>query len=277
MAESTLHTTKDMSGWYESRRLEENFPQLVPFLFPGADVLDVGCGPGTITLGVSNAVAPGSVIGVDREEELLQRAETNATASGTSNVKFVQDDAYNLHLAENSFDITYSRDVMHFLSDPIRALREQKRVTKPNGRIIAFANDWATFTSYPELPFTKKVIRCWKAWTDPGDHAVFVDQFVGSKLFSYFSAAGIRETEVHGVAQRSNCVASGSEAFTSRYPRFKMHFQASGAGKANYDMLLSQGFLSQADLDRALHEIEDWHSNPGAFMSVNHFLAIGTA
>ena len=55
-----------------------------------------------------------------------------------------------------------------------------------------------------------------------------------------------------------------------------MHFQAEDGGKPYYDKQLSQDILSLADLDRALHEIEDWHSNPDAFLSVTYFLAVGT-
>jgi SAM-dependent methyltransferase len=277
MTKPTIHTKEQMSGWYDSRRLDTDFPYLKPYLSEGIDVLDVGCGPGTVTLGVAEQIRPGRVTGVDREAKLLTRANEHKEAANATNATFVENDAYDLQFPDNSFDLTYTRDVLHFLSDPVCALREQRRVTRPDGTIIAFAIDWGTFTSYPELRAVKRVLPAWKEWATAAAGSLFVDQYVGSKLFSYFFGAGIKDVAVHGIVQPTYCVVHGTEAFERWYPRLKMHFRADGDGSAHYGFLFSRDILDQTDIDQALEEIDSWHSNPDAFMSVNYFLAVGKA
>ena len=56
------------------RTVENSAGYLIPHLSPGLDVLDVGCGPGTITVDLARRVSPGSVVGIDRSAPMLDRA-----------------------------------------------------------------------------------------------------------------------------------------------------------------------------------------------------------
>ena len=98
MAERSLHTDNQMCSWYRSRSLEQNFPDLMPFLYGGADVLDVGCGPGTVTAGVAQLVAPGIATGVDTQPELIDIAAAGRLQSGIDNLRFEVADACALPL-----------------------------------------------------------------------------------------------------------------------------------------------------------------------------------
>lgn len=273
--EETIHTSEGMSSWYKSRRLETNFPYLVPYLSTGLSVLDVGCGPGTVTLGVARKVTPGPVTGVDLEPALLATAESDAATAGVDNLRYVKADACRLPFAEGAFDLTYSRDFMHFAADPIRALREQRRVTKAGGTVMAFAVDWGSFLCYPELPAVRKVLSTWRHGADGSLPPPFLDQFVGRKLGSYFSRAGLRQTQVQGVFQPDYCAAFGSSTFEAWFPRFKIHFSPEGPGKFFYGALGERGLLQASDLAAALSEIEAWHENRDAFSAVGYFLAVG--
>jgi ubiquinone/menaquinone biosynthesis C-methylase UbiE len=75
-------------GAFQIRTIEESAPELLPYIGPGMKVLDIGCGPGSITMGVANAVAPGEVIGTDPSEYSIDEAMRNAEDAGIENVKF---------------------------------------------------------------------------------------------------------------------------------------------------------------------------------------------
>ena len=70
----------DLVGEFQSRTVEESAPELLPFIYEGARVLDVGCGPGTITMGVANAIAPGEVVGIDPSEYSIAEASRHSQA-----------------------------------------------------------------------------------------------------------------------------------------------------------------------------------------------------
>ena len=116
------------------RTLERDIPELKAYLWPGAQVLDIGCGSGTITLDVAAAVCPGEAIGVDPDDGQVKVAREWLTQHpGAGNVSFQVADSHALDFPDNKFDLVYSHTVVHFLLDPVAALKEQKRVTKPGG------------------------------------------------------------------------------------------------------------------------------------------------
>ena len=88
-----------------SRTLEQDIPELKDYLYRGARVLDIGCGPGTITLGVSAVVSPGEVVGIDPLEERIATAREWAEQTHCENISFEVGDSHRLDLPDDSFDI----------------------------------------------------------------------------------------------------------------------------------------------------------------------------
>jgi ubiquinone/menaquinone biosynthesis C-methylase UbiE len=150
---------------------------LLPHLTPGQRVLDVGCGPGTITLDLARAVAPGPVIGIDRAEEPLEAARSEAAALGIGNVTFTVGDVYAIDLADASTDIVHAHQVLQHLTDPVAALMEMRRVCKPDGLVAARDTDYSAMTWYPAderldrwLALYLQVARSNSAEPDGGRH-----------------------------------------------------------------------------------------------------------
>jgi ubiquinone/menaquinone biosynthesis C-methylase UbiE len=122
---------------------------LLSHLKSGDALLDVGCGPGTITMDLAELVAPGRTIGIDRSPEVIERARDAADARSLSNLSFEVGDVYNLNFDDDSFDVVYAHQVLQHLSDPTRALSEMRRVLRDGGWLAVRDADYGEFTWSP--------------------------------------------------------------------------------------------------------------------------------
>src|SRR5690242_10591169 len=112
------------------RTAENSAGYLLPYLRSGLSLLDVGCGPGTITVDLAARVAPGSVIGADRERSVIAVATRLLDASNTGNVQCKPADVYLLEFDDQAFDVVHGHQMMQHLSDPVAALVEMHRVVR---------------------------------------------------------------------------------------------------------------------------------------------------
>ena len=100
------------------RTAENSAGYLLPSLRSGLDLLDVGCGPGTITVDLAARVAPGRVLGIDISDEPLAEARGLAERSGVD-VTFEVGDVYALAEPDDSFDVVHAHQVLQHLTDPV--------------------------------------------------------------------------------------------------------------------------------------------------------------
>ena len=127
------------------RTAERNAAFLLPHLRPGMRLLDAGCGPGSITLGLAKCVAPGEVVGIDVSGERIEQARGLAAERGGrgTNVRFEEADVYALPFedatADAGFDAAFMHAVLQHLADPLAALREVRRVLRP-GAVIGISD-----------------------------------------------------------------------------------------------------------------------------------------
>ena len=135
------------------RRTPENSASfLLAHLSPGLALLDVGCGPGNITAGLAERLVGGSVIGIDRSEEVIARAREQYPASPQRDVTFRVGDVYELDFPDESFDIVYAHQVLQHLVRPIEALKEMRRVLRPDGLLAVRDADFGGFVWAPRNP-----------------------------------------------------------------------------------------------------------------------------
>ncbi|WP_318011394.1 methyltransferase domain-containing protein [Actinotalea sp. M2MS4P-6] len=135
---------------HRARTAADSAAYLLPELRPGQRLLDVGCGPGTITLDLARAVAPGEVVGVDASDAVLAEARLLADAAGdVPGLSFRAADAMALPFPDASFDVVHAHQVLQHLPDPVRALREMRRVVRPGGLVAVRDVDYATMTWAP--------------------------------------------------------------------------------------------------------------------------------
>ncbi|MEC4016960.1 class I SAM-dependent methyltransferase [Streptomyces sp. H27-D2] len=125
---------------------------LLDELRPGHSLLDVGCGPGTVTADLAELVAPGPVTAVDAAPDVLETARASADRRGLDTVRFAVADAQDLDFPDDSFDVVHAHQVLQHLGDPVRALAEMRRVCKPGGIVAARDADYSAMAWYPEPP-----------------------------------------------------------------------------------------------------------------------------
>ncbi|MFD0687751.1 methyltransferase domain-containing protein [Actinomadura fibrosa] len=137
---------------HQWRTVENSAPHLLGHLRPGQSVLDVGCGPGTITAGLARRVAPGTVTAVDAAEVVLAEARKSTEAEGIGNVEFAVADVHALDYADGTFDVVHAHQVLQHVADPVQALREMRRVARPGGIVAAREADFGGMVWHPNPP-----------------------------------------------------------------------------------------------------------------------------
>lgn len=124
-----------MVSFMAQRTADTHATFFLPHLKPGWRLLDAGCGPGTITLGLARKVAPGHVIGIDVEDSQFAASREEAQRQDL-NVEFRKAIVYELPFEDQSFDAVFSHALLEHLSDPAVAIAEFCRVLKPEERSV---------------------------------------------------------------------------------------------------------------------------------------------
>lgn len=125
---------------------------LLPHLRPDAQLLDVGCGPGSITVDLAVLVPQGHVTGIDAVANVLDQGRAAAVARGLTNITFEPADTYALPYPDHSFDVVYAHQVLQHVARPVEALREMHRVLRPGGLVAVRDSDYTTMVHAPHDP-----------------------------------------------------------------------------------------------------------------------------
>lgn len=141
------------------RTVENSAAYLLPHLAAGQSVLDVGSGPGTISLDLARRVAPGRVIGIDPSADVVEQAQALAADNGLHTLGFAVGDVYSLDFDDDTFDVVHAHQVMQHLSRPVEAMQEIRRVLRPGGVFAARDVVYASTSWYPELPALDSWLR----------------------------------------------------------------------------------------------------------------------
>ncbi len=169
------HSVRDISNSAEYLR---------PHLTAQTRLLDVGAGPGSITVDFASVVA--RVTATEIDEGALSLSRDLAASRGVSNVDFAVQDVHALSFADDSFDVVHAHQVLQHVEDPVQALREMRRVTVPGGVVAARDADYAGFLWFPLAPELDR-------WLDLYRRAARAnggEPDAGRRLLSWARAAG---------------------------------------------------------------------------------------
>ncbi|KAI0754803.1 UbiE family methyltransferase [Daedaleopsis nitida] len=154
MSQETVYTHGHHASVLRShtwRTAKNSAAYLLPYLKPNMTILDIGCGPGTITADLAvNYVPEGHVTGLD-VPGILDSAKQYASERGATNVSFTSGDAHALPFPDASFDVVHAHQVLQHVGDPVQVLHEMRRVTKPGGIVATRETDFSGMIWWPEL------------------------------------------------------------------------------------------------------------------------------
>lgn len=184
--------TQNATDFMAKRTLESHGGFFLPYLRRGDCVLDCGCGPGTISLGIASVVAPGLVTGVDAAVSQAHQARQLAAERGVGNALFQPASCYALPFADASFDRVFCHALMEHLSEPGKAVRELFRVLKPGGYAGLCSPDWDGLLLAPASEQLTAAAAAYATLQQSNKG----DLRIGHKLGRYLSDAGFREVQM---------------------------------------------------------------------------------
>ena len=150
---------------HASRSAENQCQYMLPTLQrmvaakPDLKLLDVGCGPGSITLSLARYVPNGQLVGVDVSETVLEKARQAAQDEGAGNVAFHAADVYDLPFENESFDVIHTHQAVCHFHDHVRAIKEMLRVLRKGGVLCMREIDLYTMRFWPESPLLDECNR----------------------------------------------------------------------------------------------------------------------
>jgi ubiquinone/menaquinone biosynthesis C-methylase UbiE len=247
---------------HAQRTAEEAAAFLLPDLRPGMRLLDVGCGPGSITRGLAERLAPGQVIGLDLSRETLAAAREEAAARGLGNLQYEEGSVYQLPFPDGSFDVVYAHQVLQHLREPAAALREMLRVLRSGGLVAIRDVDWDTVAYWPADPWIDRFIEThFKTWYRNGG-----EPRMGRRLRALFNAAAVSDlritADVWCYATPAETVAWG-DSYAERLLTSPM------GGRA-----VEYGFASRSDLEAMAGAFRAWAVHPDAFWAFTQIAAL---
>ena len=169
------------------RTAENSAAYLCAQLRPSMRLLDVGCGPGTITADLATWLPSGSVVGIDASAEVL-----TAAARTFPGVSFRAADLYELPFRDASFDVVHLHQVLQHLDDPVGALVALRRVIAPGGLLAARDADYGAMTWHP----ASRGLDRWLELYESCGRAVGGEPDAGRHLAAWATEAGFSDVAV---------------------------------------------------------------------------------
>lgn len=178
---------------HATRTAADSAAYLLPRLRPGLTVLDVGCGPGSITLDLARAVGPtGRVVGIDVSEQVLDLAREAAAARGDSRTTWVRGDAAALPVETGSADVVHAHQVLQHLPDPVGAIQEMVRAARPGGLLAVREVDMGATTWGPPSSGLSAWLDAYRRIAEGNGGT----PDAGRRLLGWVHEAGLRQVDV---------------------------------------------------------------------------------
>jgi ubiquinone/menaquinone biosynthesis C-methylase UbiE len=247
------------------RTAENSAAYLLDRLRPGMQLLDIGCGPGTLTCDLAARVYPGAVRGIDPSDSVVEEARAVAAERGVDSVRFETGDVFHLLFPDDTFDVVHAHQVLQHLADPVGALAAMRTVCRPGGIVAVRDSDYPTMVFFPVDPDLDAAIETYGAMTRHNG----ANWDAGRRLLSWAHEAGFTEIVPSASVW---CFATPSERewwgglWADRFTH-----------SALADQLLDAGLATRSDLERYAAAWRRWAASPDGWTTVVHGEIVCTA
>lgn len=231
---------------------------LIPHIQPHMTILDIGCGPGSITVDFARLVPHGHVKGVECVPDPLDQARALASSQGVANISFEIGDIHRLPFPDNSYDVAHAHQVLQHIADPVQALREMRRVVKPGGFVAC--RESASMTWYPD----SEGLEAWDELSTRMRRAKGGNSSPGRYIHVWAESAGFARTKIMKSAG-SWCFSSDEER---EYWGGSMAARARSSGFTK--MAIDGGFSTKEELERMASGWEEFTQNQDGWFGLLH-------
>ncbi len=249
-----------LSSILTARTLANSHPTLLDHLARGVSVLDVGCGPGTLTAEIARRVAPGHVVGMDVNPEMIRAAEAASPPGEIPGLVFYRGDIRESEW-DAEFDLANAARILSWLPDPEAAVARMVRAVAPGGRVVLLDRDHtrARWSGAPE------------AWTD--FYSAFLgwraaqglDNAIARRLPALARAAGLVEVEVTPLV---TTVRAGEPDFFRVAGAWRMMIESRGRH------VVTASRLTEAGRRAALDAFTAWMEHPGSTQTTHEVCVV---
>ena len=238
----------------------------LPHLRSGMDLLECGCGPGNIALGLAAVVAPGKVVGFDLSADEIEIARRQALERSISNVQFEVQSAFDLPYADHSFDAVFSHFVLQRLDQPVRALKELHRVLKPGGVIgLRGTIHEGLIVAGPHEEVIKECLGIYlEDWKRTGG-----DPNIGKRFRALLHEAGFARSMAYSSIHIPTRVTTAES--TKRIAGFYINL----LNEKWRRRVIEGGLADRARIESFVSALKAWGQHPDAFLTVPCGEAVG--
>ncbi|MGC4109183.1 MAG: class I SAM-dependent methyltransferase [Nocardioides sp.] len=241
---------------HRTRTAENSATYLLPYLRPDHRLLDVGAGPGTITADLAGLVR--ELVAVEVNEEAAAITRSGLAERGYADVEVRVDDVHRLALADAEFDVVHAHQVLQHVADPVAALREMARVTRPGGLIGVRDSDYAAFAWYPRLPGLDRWLELYQA----AARANGGEPDAGRHLLAWAHAAGLDQV----TATSSTWCFATPESRAWWGGMWADRIVASALGR----QLVDERRATAEELGDIAEAWREWAADPDGWISIPH-------
>jgi SAM-dependent methyltransferase len=251
-------------GLMRSRSAADYADFVLPSIGGADHVIDVGCGPGSITIGLAQVVA-GHVTGVDVDDAEFVEARDYAATHGIDNVEFLEGNIYHLDFADASFDVCTLFAMLETLDDPLAGLAEVRRVLKPGGLIGASSIEYGGLILHgPDERLLRRFYELrLQIWEAQGD----VHFYLGRELRGLLLAAGFAQVEA--------VITSLSYGTEERVRRFGLDRAADCRDEWYVSGIAENGLADRDEIEALEQAWIRWAQSPDSFAAFAWGRAIG--